>query len=96
LTARVLTEVKPLREKIMTFRATDIPHDGYWRTAGQVFGYPLVTVFAASQAEADAIAGPVVPSDVQAVLMDSIEAQIRLGTFGHPDLAAKIMRGDRR
>lgn len=42
----------------MITSASDIPHDGYWRRAGQVFTYPLATVFAANKAEADRTAGP--------------------------------------
>lgn len=80
----------------MNINAHDIPHDGYWTVAGQVFSYPLVTVFAADQAAADAIAGPDARNGgaYLATAMDSAEASNRLGTWGRPDLAAQILRGD--
>jgi hypothetical protein len=83
----------------MITSAYDIPRDGYWRTAGQVFQYPMVTVFAATKAEADVIAGPehrVGTYDQLALshlALDSAEASSRLGIWGRPDLAAAMMRG---
>jgi hypothetical protein len=76
--------------------ATQIPCNGYWRRAGQVFTYPLVTVFAASKAEADQVAGPEALNGgaYLAVAMDSAEASNRLGLWGRPDLAAAIRRGE--
>ena len=54
-----------------------MPWDGYWRvTRLQVFFYPLVTVFAATKAEADLIAGPLpVALEKAELLFDSIAAQ---------------------
>jgi hypothetical protein len=81
--------------------ASDIPWDGYLRSTGlQLFTYPLATVFARTKEEADAIAGPgiCVKTYDQAAFcdlaFDSTLAQIRLGIFGRPDLADKVMRGD--
>lgn len=84
----------------MITSASDIPFDGYWKTAGQVFTYPMVTVFARTAAEADEIAGPehrvATYDNIAAVhlALDSAEAQHRLGVFG--DVAAQdaMMRGD--
>lgn len=75
-----------------------IPHDGYWRIAGQIWFYPLVTVFAKSKAEADIIAGPDRLDGTLYFLtaMDSTDAAGRLGLWARPDLAAKMMRGDSR
>jgi hypothetical protein len=84
----------------MITSASDIPRNGYWRTAGQVFTYPLATVFAATRAEADEIAGfdNCVETYDQAAFchlaLDSAEASNRLGIWGRPDLAAVMMRGD--
>lgn len=84
----------------MLTSASDIPWDGHWKHAGQVFAYPMVTVFAATGAEADEIAGPehrVETYDQAALchlLIDSAQAQIRLGIFGRPDLADAVMHGD--
>jgi hypothetical protein len=80
--------------------AYHIPRDGYWRTAGQVFQYPLLTVFAASAAEADAIAGLEYGfgtyDNIAAVhlALDSAQASSRLGIWGRPDLFAVMLRGD--
>jgi hypothetical protein len=80
----------------MITSAYEIPHDGYWRVAGQVFQYPLMTVFAGNQTEADKIAGPDAddPLLVNFTAMDSAEASSRLGIWGRPDLLAQITRGD--
>jgi hypothetical protein len=84
----------------MITSASGIPWDGYWRTAGQVFSYPLATVFARTREEADAIAGPgiqVKTYDQLAfghLMLDSAEAQSRLGLWGRPDLHDDMMRGD--
>ena len=80
----------------MTTSASDIPWDGYWKHAGQVFRYPLVTVFAVSKAEADRIAGPEAFDGAWYVnlCIDSAEASSRLGIWGQPDLLAAMMRGD--
>jgi hypothetical protein len=84
----------------MITSAYDIPHDGYWRTAGQVFQYPMVTVFAATKAEADAIAGPehMVQTYDQLsyalAMLDSAQASSRLGIWGRPDLFAVMLCGD--
>lgn len=90
----------------MTFRASAIPHNSYWRYLRcqgkqvSVFGLPLVSVFAATRAEADEIAGPenAAATYDQAsyvyACIDSAEAANRLGVFGRPDLAAKMERGD--
>jgi hypothetical protein len=80
----------------MITSAYDIPHDGYWRTAGSVFQYPLVTVFAATKVEADRTAGPEA-FDGHAYVnlcIDSAEASSRLGIWGRPDLFAAMLRGD--
>jgi hypothetical protein len=76
--------------------AYDIPHDGYWTRAGQVFQFPLVTVFAATRAEADRVAGPEAFDGYWHVnlCIDSAEASSRLGIWGRPDLLAVMMRGD--
>jgi hypothetical protein len=85
----------------MITSAYDIPWDGYWKTAGQVFTYPLATVFAATRAEADEIAVPEIRVETYDqrsfcdLALDSTEAQIRLGIFGRPDLRDAVMRGDR-
>lgn len=80
----------------MITSAYDIPFDGHWRWAGGVFQYPLVTVFAASQAQADLIAAPT-DRDVRTAIevgMDAAEASLRLGHWGRPDLDALMRRGD--
>ncbi len=85
----------------MITSAYDIPWDGYWKLAGQVFQFPMVTVFASTKAEADEIAGPehhVMTYDQVAyceLMIDSAQAQNRLGIFGRPDLQDAVMRGDR-
>lgn len=84
----------------MITSAYDIPRDGYSRTAGSVFQYPTLTVFAASKAEADEIAGPehhVMTYDQLAyafAMLDSAQASSRLGIWGRPDLFAVMLRGD--
>jgi hypothetical protein len=89
----------PRGEWLPEFRG-GIPWGGYWKRAGQVFQYPMVTVFAATKAEADEIAGPehrVMTYDQVAyceAMLDSAEASSRLGIWGRPDLAAVMMRGD--
>ena len=77
-----------------------IPHDGYWQVAGQVFQYPMVTVFARDKAEADKIAGPehmVATYDQLAYVylaLDCAEAIHRLGMWGRPDLVTQMEKGD--
>jgi hypothetical protein len=74
----------------------EIPHDGYWQVAGQVFAYPLVTVFAANKTAADLIAGPDALDGwlYARVAIDSALASSRLGIWGRPDLAEQMLRGD--
>jgi len=74
----------------------EIPPDGYWKTAGQVFSFPMVTVFAANAKAARAIAGEVRDDEKTQLeaAMDSAIALSRLGLWGRPDLAAAMMRGD--
>jgi hypothetical protein len=80
--------------------AYDIPYDGYWKRAGQVFSYPMLTVFAATAEEAGEIAGPehrVQTYDQVAyceLMLDSADAQVRLGIFGNPAAQDAVMRGD--
>jgi hypothetical protein len=84
----------------MITSAYDIPHDGYWRTAGSVFQYPMVTVFAATKAEADATAGAEHRVETYdqvgyaSAMLDSAQASSRLGVWGRPDLFAAMLRGD--